>query len=105
MSYKGSGKNKKKYFFIVFCFVVLNVLLVCFRSSHCALYLQGAEENHDSSKLGEASCVTRFIRMLLSLVSFGLPLLFLIFICLLILSHVRAIGLRPVFLKKFAGEY
>ncbi|CAB3248888.1 unnamed protein product [Arctia plantaginis] len=41
------------------------------RSSHCALYLQGAEENHDSSKLGEASFVTRFIRMLLSLMENG----------------------------------
>ncbi|XP_069360601.1 ubiquitin carboxyl-terminal hydrolase puf isoform X3 [Maniola hyperantus] len=41
------------------------------RSSHCALYLQGVEEGEDSSKLGEASCVTRFIRMLLSLMESG----------------------------------
>lgn len=46
-------------------------VFVCSRSSHCALYLQGMEEgSEDNSKLGEASCVTRFIRMLLSLVSF-----------------------------------
>ncbi|XP_028171395.1 ubiquitin carboxyl-terminal hydrolase puf [Ostrinia furnacalis] len=41
------------------------------RSSHCALYLQGMEEGEDNSKLGEASCVTRFIRMLLSLMENG----------------------------------
>ncbi|XP_047537193.1 ubiquitin carboxyl-terminal hydrolase puf isoform X2 [Vanessa atalanta] len=41
------------------------------RSSHCALYLQGMEESEDNSKLGEASCVTRFIRMLLSLMESG----------------------------------
>ncbi|XP_075983253.1 ubiquitinyl hydrolase 1 puf [Anticarsia gemmatalis] len=41
------------------------------RSSHCALYLQGVEEGEDTSKLGEASCVTRFIRMLLSLMENG----------------------------------
>ncbi|RVE55279.1 hypothetical protein evm_000177 [Chilo suppressalis] len=41
------------------------------RSSHCALYLQGVEEGEDNSKLGEASCVTRFIRMLLSLMENG----------------------------------
>uniref|UniRef100_A0A2H1VQW4 ubiquitinyl hydrolase 1 n=1 Tax=Spodoptera frugiperda TaxID=7108 RepID=A0A2H1VQW4_SPOFR len=41
------------------------------RSSHCALYLQGMEEGEDTSKLGEASCVTRFIRMLLSLMENG----------------------------------
>nr|XP_049704813.1 ubiquitin carboxyl-terminal hydrolase puf isoform X8 [Helicoverpa armigera] len=41
------------------------------RSSHCALYLQGMEEGEDNSKLGEASCVTRFIRMLLSLMESG----------------------------------
>ncbi|XP_047514444.1 ubiquitin carboxyl-terminal hydrolase puf isoform X2 [Pieris napi] len=41
------------------------------RSSHSALYLQGMEEDDDSSKLGEASCVTRFIRMLLSLMESG----------------------------------
>ncbi|XP_049877741.1 ubiquitin carboxyl-terminal hydrolase puf [Pectinophora gossypiella] len=42
------------------------------RSSHCALYLQGMEEgSEDNSKLGEASCVTRFIRMLLSLMENG----------------------------------
>ncbi|CAH0594132.1 unnamed protein product [Chrysodeixis includens] len=41
------------------------------RSSHCALYLQGMEEEEDNSKLGEASCVTRFIRMLLSLMENG----------------------------------
>ncbi|KOB74143.1 Ubiquitin carboxyl-terminal hydrolase, partial [Operophtera brumata] len=40
-------------------------------SSHCALYLQGIEEGEDNSKLGEASCVTRFIRMLLSLMENG----------------------------------
>ncbi|XP_037876167.1 ubiquitin carboxyl-terminal hydrolase puf isoform X2 [Bombyx mori] len=40
------------------------------RSSHCALYLQGIEDE-DDSKLGEASCVTRFIRMLLSLMENG----------------------------------
>lgn len=44
--------------------------ILSFRSSHCALYLQGIEEGEDTSKIGEASCVTRFIRMLLSLVSF-----------------------------------
>ncbi|XP_061722090.1 ubiquitin carboxyl-terminal hydrolase puf [Cydia pomonella] len=41
------------------------------RSSHCALYLQGMEEGEDNSKFGEASCVTRFIRMLLSLMENG----------------------------------
>ncbi|XP_060805071.1 ubiquitin carboxyl-terminal hydrolase puf isoform X2 [Amyelois transitella] len=41
------------------------------RSSHCALYLQGSEDGEDNSKLGEASCVTRFIRMLLSLMENG----------------------------------
>ncbi|KAM3962482.1 LOW QUALITY PROTEIN: ubiquitinyl hydrolase 1 puf [Aphomia sociella] len=41
------------------------------RSSHCALYLQGNEDGEDNSKLGEASCVTRFIRMLLSLMENG----------------------------------
>ncbi|XP_050671951.1 ubiquitin carboxyl-terminal hydrolase puf [Leptidea sinapis] len=40
------------------------------RSSHCALYLQGSEDG-DNSKLGEASCVTKFIRMLLSLMESG----------------------------------
>ncbi|XP_041969100.1 ubiquitin carboxyl-terminal hydrolase puf [Aricia agestis] len=40
------------------------------RSSHYNLYLQG-DEGEDSSKLGEASCVTRFIRMLLSLMDSG----------------------------------
>lgn len=40
------------------------------RSSHCALYLQGAEDG-DISKLGEESCVTRFIRVLLSLMDNG----------------------------------
>jgi hypothetical protein len=49
---------------------VLTFNIVCSRSSHCALYLQGMEEGEDNSKLGEASCVTRFIRMLLSLVSY-----------------------------------
>lgn len=48
--------------------MVVNVLF-CFRSSHCALYLQGMEEGDDNSKMAEGSCVTRFIRMLLSLVS------------------------------------
>ncbi|KAG7298078.1 hypothetical protein JYU34_018848 [Plutella xylostella] len=41
------------------------------RSSHCALYLQGMEEGDDNSKMAEGSCVTRFIRMLLSLMENG----------------------------------
>lgn len=70
MSYRGLGKcHHLAYSILNFITEALKLIMLCFRSSHCASYLQGMEEGEGNSKLGETSCVTRFIRMLLSLVS------------------------------------
>lgn len=40
------------------------------RSSHCSLYLQEFDEHGEEiTEIGEISCITRFIKMLLGLVS------------------------------------